>query len=109
MSKDTSFDVLTGDVKLLQTLLQRGSLKSVDLVDLYMAQIQKHDSYLHAMLSMPSKESLKKIAHALDEERLQGTLRSALHGIPIVIKVGWIPLGLLNASLTVAGKYRYSS
>ena len=80
-------DVLTADVKLLQHLLESGSIKSVDLVDSYLTQIHKHDDYLHAMLSMPFHDSLRKIAADLDEERLNRKIRSPLHGIPIVIKV----------------------
>jgi amidase len=88
MSKSTvALNVLTADVKLLKDLLEKGTLKSVDLVDRYLDQIEKHDGYLHAMLSIPSRQNLRTIASALDEERNSGTLRGPLHGIPVIIKV----------------------
>lgn len=82
-------DVLTVDTKTLQTLLEKGSIKSSHLVPLYLDQIQRHDDYLHGMLTMPSREALQKIAVALDEERATGKVRSKLHGIPVILKVNY--------------------
>lgn len=80
-------DVLAADTQTLQALLEKGSIKSSHLVDLYLNQIQRHDDYLHGMLTMPSREALQKIAVALDEERAVGKVRSKLHGIPVILKV----------------------
>jgi hypothetical protein len=80
-------DVLIVDIKTLQDLLERGLVKSSHLVNLYLDQIQRHDDYLHGMLTMPSREALQKIATALDEERAAGKVRSKLHGIPVILKV----------------------
>lgn len=88
MSKSTAaFNVLNSDTKSLKYLLENGHLKSVDLVDRYLDQIEKHDNYLHAMLSMPPRDTLKTLASELDNERKAGKVRSSLHGLPIVIKV----------------------
>jgi hypothetical protein len=77
MSKAT-FDVLSTDVKILQTLLQRGSVNSVGLVETYLAQIKKHDRYLHAMIqTTPIVETVSSIAKALDHERQEGVLFTA--------------------------------
>ncbi len=84
--KSLRIDLLTTDVKSLQDLLAAGSIKSTHLVELYLTQIQRHDGYLHAMLSMPSRESLRRSATALDEERAAGKTRSPLHGIPVILK-----------------------
>lgn len=80
-------DVLTVDTETLQAFLKEGSIKSSHLVDLYLDQIQRHDDYLHGMLTMPSREALQKIAVALDAERAAGKVRSKLHGIPVILKV----------------------
>lgn len=80
-------DVLTADTETLQALLEKGSVKSSHLVNLYVDQIERHDSYLHGMLTMPSREALQKIATALDEERAAGKVRSKLHGVPVILKV----------------------
>ena len=89
MSK-TAISLLTADVRSLKDLLERGALTSVDLIDQYLEQIAKHDGYLHAMLSIPSRQILHTAASALDQERQSGKLRGPLHGIPIIIKVKWL-------------------
>ena len=81
------FDVVTADAKYMKELLEDGSLTSVDLVDRCLLQIARYDGYLHAMLSTPSRESLRDIASDLDKKRKKGELKSPLHGIPIIIKV----------------------
>ncbi|RHZ70336.1 hypothetical protein CDV55_108201 [Aspergillus turcosus] len=87
MSKSIcAWDVLTADTKHLANLLHEGSLTSVQLVEICLEQIAKHDGYLHAMLSIPPRESLLATAATLDDERRSGTVRSPLHGIPIILK-----------------------
>ena len=91
------FNVFTADLKWLQSQLGNGSLQSTDLVEAYLAQIHKHDDYLHAMVSIAPHDSLVTRAKVLDQERKNGQLRSPLHGIPIILKVnlclsGPIPL-----------------
>jgi amidase len=102
MSKAT-FDVLSADVKILQTLLQRGSVNSVGLVETYLAQIKKHDRYLHAMIQTTPIETVSSIAKALDHERQEGKLRSPLHGIPIIIKVDSILLDTMIVLMVKLG------
>ncbi|KAH8587275.1 amidase signature domain-containing protein [Bisporella sp. PMI_857] len=105
MSKSTvAVNLLTADVKLLKDLLEKGTLKSGDLVDRYLDQIDKHDGYLHAMLSIASRQNLRAIASALDEERNSGRLRGPLHGIPVIIK-GNIDTRLSLGMKTSAGSF----
>ncbi|RKL48109.1 hypothetical protein BFJ70_g2467 [Fusarium oxysporum] len=79
-------DLLTVDAKTLASGLTNGHFTSVDLVEKSLEMIQKHDTYLHAMLSMVPKDQLRQRAEALDKERKDGKVRGSLHGIPIVIK-----------------------
>ena len=72
MPRMASIDPLTADAKVLQNMLMKGSIRSVSLVHIYLAQIRKHDGYLHAMLSMPSQDALLATAQNLDDERLNG-------------------------------------
>jgi Amidase len=81
------FDVLRADVKVLHDLLSSGSLNSVDFVKAYSTQIQNHDKYLKAMLSMPPMEQLFSNAEKLDHERSSGKTRGPLHGILVILKV----------------------
>lgn len=79
--------IANADAKSLLRLLESGSLKSVDIVNQCLDQIEKHDGYLHAMLSMPPRQALRAVASSLDDERAAGRLRGPLHGIPVIIKV----------------------
>ncbi|KLO99774.1 glu/asp-tRNA amidotransferase subunit A [Fusarium fujikuroi] len=79
-------DLLAADSKTLASGLTNGHFTSVDLVDKSLEMIQKHDKYLHAMLSLVPKDQLRQRAEALDKERKDGKVRGRLHGIPIVIK-----------------------
>lgn len=63
MSKHTSaLNVLTADIQYLKDILEKGSLRSVDLIDRSLDQIEKHDHYLHTILSLPLRQSLEVIA-----------------------------------------------
>jgi amidase len=87
MSSRVAVDVLTADIKTLQDWLRHGHGTSVALVESHLAQIQKHDGYLHAMIQVRSLDLLLETAKGLDQERQKGKLRGPLHGIPIIIKV----------------------
>jgi amidase len=86
MSSETPLNVFTADTADLQSFLQKGSINSSSLVDVYLAQISKHDHYLHAMIQLTPLSVLRSTAEALDLERKKGLVRGPLHGIPIVIK-----------------------
>lgn len=79
-------NVLTADTAYLQSLLQHGSITSASLVDTYLAQIEKHDQYLKAVIQLTPLPLLRATAERLDFERKAGGLRGPLHGIPIIIK-----------------------
>ncbi|KAL6789708.1 amidase signature enzyme [Trichoderma sp. SZMC 28012] len=79
-----SIDLLTATAEELQQLLKAGELTSVELVDRFFAQIDKHDNYLRAVLQR--NPHARAVAAALDLERKNGHLRGPLHGIPILIK-----------------------
>lgn len=81
------FDLLTDDIPLLKDQLDRHLLSSVDLVQAYIDQIQRHDGYLHAMLDVAPTSLLLEKAKSLDVERYAGKIRGPLHGIPIIVKV----------------------
>lgn len=85
-----SLDVLTVTSTELQQLLSDGAIQSVDLVDIYLNQIERENHQglkLNAMISTTPKHILHDIAKSLDAERRKGTIRSPLHGIPITVKV----------------------
>lgn len=82
-----SFNVLTTDAVDLQRLLTENKLTSVDILQQYFAQIDRHEPFLNALISAAPRDKVLSVAAALDEERKNGKIRSAFHGIPIVLKV----------------------
>lgn len=76
----------------LQRELSSGKLASTDLVNACLDQIEKHDGYLRAMISVAPRAILVEQAQRLDDERKTNKIRGKLHGIPILIKVLQTPL-----------------
>lgn len=72
----TAYDLITD--------LEKGRASSVDLVDYYLARIERYDGYLNSISEIDPQA--REIARALDEERKTKGPRSSLHGIPILIK-----------------------
>ena len=68
----------------LQEMMQAGDLSSVQLVDYYIDRIAQLDPQLNSILEI--NPDVHEIARALDAERLGGQIRSALHGIPVLLK-----------------------
>ena len=85
--ESSPFDVLTTTAAELESLLDAGRLTSKELVHVYLAEIDKKNGYLKAVIATAPRTSLMEKAHALDEERSGGAIRSRLHGLPILVKV----------------------
>lgn len=70
--------------------LKDGSLTSCRLLETLLQHIEfeeQHGLQLNAVLATAPKDDLLRRAKGLDDERAQGRERSALHGIPILLKV----------------------
>ena len=85
------FDPLTTTATGLQRLLSTNALTSVQIVTQYLAQIDKYEPKLNALISRAPREKVLAVAASLDEERKNGRIRSPLHGIPIILKVTFRP------------------
>ncbi|KAK2594393.1 hypothetical protein QQS21_007899 [Conoideocrella luteorostrata] len=114
MGSATSIDVLTADIKDLQSLLGQGRVTSRSLVESYLAQIHKHDGYLHAMIQVSPMHLLYERADQMDRERRAGSNRGPLHGIPIIIKdsIATHPslgLGTTAGSFSLQGSKQHKS
>lgn len=75
----------------LTGLLATGQTTSVHLVTAFLDQIERHDQQgkkLNALISVAPRDDVLRRAERLDDERARGAVRSPLHGIPIVLKVG---------------------
>ncbi len=85
-----AIDVLTSTASDVGAALTEGRINSQEVVQLYYNQIERHNKHglkLNAVISIPSLKKLLQVATQLDEERANGHVRSALHGIPILLKV----------------------
>jgi amidase len=83
------FDPLVISAFELSELMNAQAISSVEIVELYLHQIEQHNRrgrQLRALISIAPKHELLKIAKKLDDERLHGKIRGPLHGIPIVLK-----------------------
>lgn len=87
MDTDAKFDVLTASAHELQSLLQSGTITSVEVVKQYLEQTKKHNDLLHALIEVTPEEKLLEFAQQLDKERARGRKRGPLHGIPVIVKV----------------------
>lgn len=81
------FNVLSTTAVDLQQLLANKQITSVQIVRQYFDQIDRHEPFLNAFISQAPRDKVLRVAAALDEERSNGSVRSAFHGIPIVLKV----------------------
>ncbi|KAJ9105046.1 hypothetical protein QFC19_003678 [Naganishia cerealis] len=82
-------DVLTATVKDLQEFLSNGTITSVQLTQHYLDRIANDNHAglnLRAVIETAPYDSVMAIAQAFDDERANGTVRSGLHGIPMLFK-----------------------
>lgn len=101
------FDPLVVSAFELSELLNAQAISSVEIVELYLQQIEQHNRrgrQLRALISVAPKHELLKLAKKLDDERLRGKIRGPLHGIPIVVKDNIMTDEKLGMDTTV-GRY----
>ncbi|MBS4179290.1 amidase family protein [Lederbergia citrea] len=76
--------LLEATIEEIQDKLHSGEVTSVDLVHMYMNRIANYDKHLRSVIEI-NPDALH-IASSLDTERKAHGPRSALHGIPILVK-----------------------
>ncbi|KAL8280372.1 hypothetical protein RQP46_007289 [Phenoliferia psychrophenolica] len=90
-----SLDLLSAPMSSVLDHLEAGDVTSVDLVNAYLARIDKDNHQgllLRAVIETAPLETVGNvtgvlaIARELDAERKQGKLRGRLHGVPILVK-----------------------
>ncbi|KAI0468028.1 amidase signature enzyme [Xylaria cf. heliscus] len=92
----SQLNLLEATGETLRHLLDSGQTTSFELVEQYLAQIETHNRKLNALVSVIPRELALALAMALDEERRQGSVRSPLHGIPIILKDSFITASSLG-------------
>ncbi len=110
MSPSAKLDPVTATAVQLQQLLESGNLTSVEIVETYLEQIEKHNTNglkLRALISVAPKKSVFAIAKRLDDERANGKVRGPLHGLPIIVKDAIMTSPELGMD-TTAGSYVFA-
>jgi amidase len=80
-------EIVEATIVQLQIAMERGGLRSQDLVEMYLERIRTLDQRGPNVNSViQTNPEAKKIAKALDKERKNGHVRGPLHGIPILLK-----------------------
>ena len=79
-----SFQIAEASIPELQTAMASGEVTSRALVEYYLRRIEALNPLLHSVIETNSNAIC--IANQLDHERLNGNIRGALHGIPVLVK-----------------------
>ena len=83
----SKLNVLTATATDLRKAYEEGSLTAESAIVDYLHQISTCNGYLHAIIATAPEKILLERARLLDKERLNGSVRSPLHGIPVIVKV----------------------
>jgi amidase len=76
--------IIEADIASMQAAMESGSLRSEDLINVYLDRISKYDSIINSILEI--NPDAVDIAKSLDQERKEKGSRGRLHGIPILLK-----------------------
>lgn len=101
-----TFDVLTTNAIGLQHLLDQNKITSVQIVQAYFVQIDRHESSLNALISTAPRDDVLANARTLDAERQTSRIRSPFHGVPIILKDSFVTASHLGMS-TTAGSHAF--
>ncbi|KAH8593089.1 amidase signature domain-containing protein [Bisporella sp. PMI_857] len=81
-----SIDLLTIETHDLSNLLINSTITSIQLVQEYLRRVELdniHGLQLRTVLNLSPLENIITTANMLDQERLNGRVRSSLHGLPV--------------------------
>ncbi len=82
VSKEIDIEEMT--ILQMQEAMKKGDITSKQLVEIYLQRIKQIDGKLNSIIEL--NPDAVSIAEKLDQERASGTIRSQMHGIPLVIK-----------------------
>ncbi|EQL01229.1 Amidase signature domain protein [Ophiocordyceps sinensis CO18] len=94
------FNVLVAGAVDLERMLSDNEITSVQIVQQYLAQIDRHETLLGAFISRAPRAKVLRAAARLDAERQSGSGRSRFHGIPIVLKDCFMTASSLGMTTT---------
>ena len=74
-------------------MIRRKQIGCLELLDLYLKRIEKHDSEINAVVFM-NVAAARKRAKTADKSVAKGTLWGPLHGVPMTIKESYDVVGM---------------
>ncbi len=99
----SDFSVFEKSISDIQNALTEGKITSVELVDQYLARIAAYDKKGPRLNSIVRvNENARVRAAELDDERLRLGTRSALHGVPLLIKDNYNTTDMPTTGASVA-------
>lgn len=81
----------------LARLIRKGKISSRELVELYLARIQRIDKQINAVVTLDA-EGARRQARQADEAQARGESLGPLHGMPVTIKDGFETAGMRSTS-----------
>ena len=98
----TTVDLMDATISDLQAEMEAGNVTSVQLTQMYIDRIEAYDEALDLNSVIQINPDALSDAAALDKERSEGTVRGALHGIPIVVKANCDVAGMATSAASNA-------
>jgi len=86
-------DIPFRSAKRLAAMIRTKSIGCLELLDLYLARVEKHDAAINAVV-VRDVERARKRARAADRARARGEVWGPLHGVPMTIKESYDVAGL---------------
>jgi len=81
----------------LAGMIREGKVTSSEVVEAYLAQIEKHNKRLNAIVTLDA-EGARRQAREADEAQRRGEIRGPLHGVPVTIKDNIAVAGMKTTS-----------
>ncbi|MGE0153108.1 MAG: amidase [Reyranellaceae bacterium] len=85
-------DIAFKSARELASMIRRGKLSSLDLLELYLERVERFNPRLNAIIWM-DVEGARKRARAADRAAKQGAFWGPLHGLPMTIKESFDVVG----------------
>ncbi len=85
----------------LAGLIRKRKVSSVELLDLYLARIEQHNTAVNAVVTLDAERARAR-ARSLDQQLARGQVQGPLHGLPMTIKDAYETEGIRSTGGAVA-------
>src|SRR5260370_25408207 len=85
MGTQGKMDIVFSSTTQLAAAIRAGHVSATEVLEAHLAQIDKHNPTLNAIITMDAERAYKR-AHEADESLARGELWGPLHGVPFTLK-----------------------